>query len=97
MSSVCCVLTEPGGAESLTLSEAEPVQGSTFVSSAHFPLGSKTSLIQTVTCQGRKEEGQSPSYGNTFLLFQLSCKQKYHKCASTQAKAFDDADKIAHA
>lgn len=59
---VCRVLTEPGGAESLTLSEAEPVQGSASVSSAHFPPGN--SLIPTVTCQGRKEEVQSPSDGN---------------------------------
>lgn len=66
---VCRVLTEPGGAESLTLSEAEPVQGSAFVSSAHFPPGSKTSLIQRVTCQDRKVEVHSPSYGNKYFGF----------------------------
>lgn len=59
---VCRVLTEPGGPESLTLSEVEPVQGSAYVLSARFPPGNKTSLIPTVTCQGRKEEVQSPSY-----------------------------------
>lgn len=74
MSKVCvacvrCVLTEPRGAESLTLCEAEPVQGSAFVSSAHFPPGSKTSLIQSVTCQGRKVEVHSPSYGNKYFVF----------------------------
>lgn len=67
---VCRVLTGPGGAESLTLSEAEPVQGGAFVSSAHFPPGSKTRLIQTVTCQDRKEEVQSPAMEiNTFFFF----------------------------
>lgn len=64
MLGVCRVLAEPGGAESFTLSKVEPVQGSAFVSSAHFPPGNKTILIQTVACRGRKEEAQSPSYGN---------------------------------
>lgn len=57
------------GPESLTLSEVEPVQGSAYVLSARFPPGNKTSLIPTVTCQGRKEEVHSPSYRNKSLEF----------------------------
>lgn len=96
---VCCVLTEPRGAESLTLCKAEPVQGSAFVSPAHFPPGSKTSLIQSVTCQGRKVEVHSPSYGNKYFGFcffsELFDKTECHKSAVTRAKAceaFDDTD-----
>lgn len=66
----CRVLIEPGGAESLTLAEAEPVQGSAFLSSAHFPPGSKTSLIQSVTCQGRKVEVPAMEI-NTLVFFQI--------------------------
>lgn len=58
--SVLCLFTEPRGVDSslqpiLTFSEVGPVQGSAFVSSAHIPPGSKTSLIHTAACQGRKE------------------------------------------